>query len=128
MQSQTPSSPRLKKARMSRSKNKSMLVLFFDCHGVFHHEFVPKNQTVNQTHYIEILERLCEKIRNTWTNLWPDKWFLHHGNAPCHSSITVREFLTKNKITTVEHTPYLPDLALCNFFLFPKIKIHLKGK
>jgi len=62
MQWQTPSSPRLKKARMSRSKIKSMLVVLFDCRGVVHHEFVPPNQTVNQTLYIEILGRLREKF------------------------------------------------------------------
>jgi transposase len=60
--------------------------------------------------------------------LWPDKWFLHHGNAPCHSSIAVGEFLTENKITTMEHAPYSPDVAPWDLFLFPKIKIHLKGR
>jgi hypothetical protein len=69
MQWQTPSSPRLKKARMSRSKIKSMLVVLFDCRGVVHHEFVPPNQTVNQTLYIEILGRLREQIRKTRPNL-----------------------------------------------------------
>jgi histone-lysine N-methyltransferase SETMAR len=111
---------------MSRSKIKSILVIFFDCSGVVHHEFVPQNQTVNQTLYNEIFGTLCEKIRKTLPNLWPDKWFLRHGNALCHSSIVVREFLTKNKVTTLEHAPYSPDLEPCDFFLFPKIKIHLK--
>ncbi|XP_075526924.1 protein GVQW3-like [Dermacentor variabilis] len=37
----TPSSPRPKKARMSKSKQKSMLTCFFDRHGVIHKEFVP---------------------------------------------------------------------------------------
>lgn len=128
MQWQTPSSPRLKKARMSRSKIKSMLVAFFDCRGVVHHKFVPPNQTVNQTLYIEILRRLREKIRKTRPKLWPDKWFLHHDNAPCHSSLAVREFLTKNKITTLEHAPYSPDLAPCDFFCFPKLKPTSKAK
>jgi len=39
----------------------------------------------------------------------------------------VREFLAQNKITTLPHPPYSPDLAPCDFFLFPKLKTHLKG-
>jgi hypothetical protein len=39
----------------------------------------------------------------------------------------VRDFLAQNKITTLSNPPYSPDLAPCNFFLFPKLKTHLKG-
>ena len=39
----------------------------------------------------------------------------------------VWEFLAQNNITMVPHPPYSPDLASCNFFLFPKLKNHLKG-
>ena len=38
----------------------------------------------------------------------------------------VWEFLAQNNITMLPHPPYSPDLALCNFFLFPKLKTHLK--
>ena len=34
----------------------------------------------------------------------------------------------KYRLVQVQHPPYLPDIALYNFFLFPKLKIHLKGK
>jgi len=37
------------------------------------------------------------------------------------------EFLAQNNNTTLPHPPYSPDLAPCDFFLFPKLKIHLKG-
>jgi transposase len=56
-----------------------------------------------------------------------DTWILHHDNAPSHTSITGREFLAQNKITTLLHQPYSPDLAPCDLFLFPKLKTHLKG-
>jgi len=39
----------------------------------------------------------------------------------------VREFLARNSITVLEHPPYSPDLAPCNFFLFPKWKLVLRG-
>ena len=37
-----------KKARMSRSKIKVLLVVFFDWKGTVHHEFVPRGQMVNR--------------------------------------------------------------------------------
>jgi hypothetical protein len=40
----------------------------------------------------------------------------------------VRQFLTKNGTTTASHTSYSPDLAPCDFFLFPRMKRYLKGK
>jgi len=38
------------------------------------------------------------------------------------------EFLAQNSIITLLHPPYSPDLAPCNFFLFPKMKLQLKGR
>jgi hypothetical protein len=37
------------------------------------------------------------------------------------------EFFTKNEMTVVSYPPYSPDLAPCDFCLFPRLKINLKG-
>ena len=55
-------SPRPKKARMSKSKLKSMLVFFFDSMGTVYKEWVPAGQTVNQYYYKDILERLRKRV------------------------------------------------------------------
>jgi len=39
----------------------------------------------------------------------------------------MHEFLTHNSITMLEHPPYSPDLDPCDFFLFPKCKLVLRG-
>ncbi|GFX82944.1 histone-lysine n-methyltransferase setmar-like protein [Trichonephila clavipes] len=54
----TPQSSRQKKARMSKSRMKAMLIVFFDKKGVVYSEFVPEGQTVNGTFYVEVLKRL----------------------------------------------------------------------
>jgi transposase len=56
------------------------------------------------------------------------KLVMHHDNAPCHAALSVREFLAKYRILVVLHPPYSPDLAPCDFFLFPRLKSTLKGK
>ena len=43
-------------------------------------------------------------------------------NAPVHNSILVTEYLTKMGIKTLPHCPYSPDLAPCDFCLFPKLR------
>jgi hypothetical protein len=40
----------------------------------------------------------------------------------------VQGSLAKHCITQVCQPPYSPDLAPCNFWLFPKLKLPLKGK
>ena len=44
------------------------------------------------------------------------------GNAPVHNSILVTDYLTKMGIETVPQPPYSPDLAPCDFWLFPKLR------
>jgi len=87
---------------------------------------VPPGQTVNQTFYLQVIERLRNRVRRVRGEI-ADKWFLHHDNVPSHTSFAVREFLAQNNITTLPRPSYSPDLAPCDFFLFPKLKTHLKG-
>ncbi|XP_018403545.1 PREDICTED: uncharacterized protein LOC108780364 [Cyphomyrmex costatus] len=51
----TTASPHPKKARMSKSKVKTMLIVFFDIRGLVHHEFVPHGKTVDAKFYVEVL-------------------------------------------------------------------------
>ena len=64
-----------------------------------------------------------DKSRSLWE---AHTWVLHHDNAPAHTAMSIRLFLAERNIATLEHAPYCPDLALCDFFLFPKIKYILK--
>ena len=52
----TANSPHPKKARISKSKIKLMLICFFDSQGIVHKKFVPTGQIVNQTFYRESLK------------------------------------------------------------------------
>ena len=55
----TKSFPHPKKARMSRPRVKTMIIVFFsDSCGIVNKEFVPPGQTVNHTFYKDVLERL----------------------------------------------------------------------
>jgi len=116
-----------KKARMSKSKIKSMLICFFDSQGIIHKEFVPPGQTVNQTFYREVLERLRKRVARVRPGI-ARTWMLHHSNAPCHTAVSINEFLAEKSIPVVPQPSYSPDLSPYDFFLFPRLKNHLKGR
>ena len=50
------------------------------------------------------------------------QWPFHQDNTPVHNSILVTDYLTKMGIKTVPHPHYSPDLAPCDFWLFPKLR------
>ena len=50
------------------------------------------------------------------------QWHFHRANAPVHNSILVTDYLTKMGIKTVPQPPYSPDVAPCDFWLFPKLR------
>jgi len=106
-----------------------MLIVFFpNVGGIVHREFVPPEQTVNQEFYFEVWRRLRENVRRKRPELWRSgDWFLLHDNAPAHTSLSVTRCLASLGWTVVPHPPYSPDLAPCDFFLFPTIKKKLKG-
>jgi hypothetical protein len=54
-------------------------------------------------------------------------WLLHHDKAPSHTFALTQQFQAKNKIAVIPHPPYSPDLVFCDFFLFSKMKLKLKG-
>ena len=124
----SPGSPRPKKARMQKSQVKVMLITFFDHQGIVHHEYVPHDQTVNQHFYTEVLTRMMAKIRHKRRELWvSNTWILHHDNAPAHAALSVRQFLATKQVTILDYPPYSPDLAPCDYLLFPKLKGTIKG-
>jgi len=123
----TANSPLPKKARMSKSKIKSMLICFFDSQEIVHKEFMPPGQTVNQTFYQEVLERLRKTVACVRPGI-AHTWMLHHDNAPCHTAVSINEFLAEKSIPVVPQPPYLPNISPCDFFLFPCLKNHLKGR
>ena len=70
-----------------------MLLTFFNIRGIVRYEFVPTGQTVNQVYYLEVLERLREKVRRKRPErLANNSKILPHDNTPTHTALFVREF------------------------------------
>ena len=122
----TASSPRQKKSRLVKSKEKVTFIAFFDIDGVVHHEFVPPGQTVNGNFYVQVLQRLRDAVRRKRRDQWHGEWFLYHDKAPSHTSLVVQQFLAEKSIPVITQTSYPPDLTPSYFWLFPTLKMGLK--
>ena len=81
-------------------------------------------RTVNADWYIN---QCLPKAFDAWRFRCPKTGIrgllLHHDNASAHTAAATLDFLTQNSVQLVSRPPYSPDLAACDFFLFPTTKI-----
>jgi transposase len=67
---------------------------------------------MNKEMHIDLLRRLRDAARRKHHEKWrTDVWVLLHDNAPAHRPVLVKDFLVKINVTTLEHSPYCPDLV-----------------
>ncbi len=111
-----------------------MMTVFFDFQGVFHTEFLEQGETIRAEEYCETLGRMKEAIRRRYPHLCIHNnegyrsFLLHQDNAPPHTSIVTLAKFGEWGIELLAHPPYSPDLAPCDFALFPKLKDDLRGR
>ena len=95
---------------------------FFDSPGMIYMLWVPTGQTVNKEYYVEVLREFRKRFRQKRPAPFKSgPWHFRQDNAPVHNSILVTDNLTKMGIKTVPQPRYRPDLAPCDFWLFPKL-------
>ena len=117
-----------KKPRQVHSKIKVMLIVFFDSCGIVHHEYAPQGQTVTKEYYLEVMHHFRDAVRCKRLDLWMAlTWQLHHDNVPAHSSHLIQTFLAKNNTPQLRLSPYSSDMPPCDFWLFTKLKMLVKG-
>ena len=73
---------------------------------------------------MDFKKRFCRKRPALFKS---GQWHFQQDNKPVHNSILVTDYLTKKDIETVPQPPHSPDLAPCDFWLFPKLKEKLRG-
>ncbi len=121
------------KAVKSNSVHKTMLILFHDAYGVIHLEFLPRGETIDADFYCDVLRRLKEQIRRKRPGLWERDdegyrgFYLHHDNATPHTAIPTLALIGESGMNMVSHPAYSPDLAPCDFAIFPYLKKQLHG-
>jgi histone-lysine N-methyltransferase SETMAR len=86
---------------------------------------VPQGQTVNQVYYKKVLTTLHERVRRKRDEIWKNGSQILRHDELAHNALSVKMFLAKHKIPMLEHPPYSPDLAPCDFFFnFQSSSLH----
>jgi hypothetical protein len=79
--------------------------------GIVHYQFITEGKPVNKEMYTDIIRRLTDAVSKQHPADWRNMFVFFHDNAPAHRSVLNKDFLTKNKVTTLEHRPYSPGLS-----------------
>lgn len=124
-----PGSPRQKKPKLSRTAGRKVMASFFwDQWGVIFIDFLEPGSTINQDRYCLSLDKLRRAIKTHRPQLQGKLIRLHHDNAKPHTALMTQEKIRKLGWKIVPHPPYSPDLAPSDFYLFGRLKAHLRGK
>ena len=109
--------------RKSKSIGKQMVAVFFINGGILTTVSLGKSKTVIAKLYTETC--LPQLFENLVSRAPLDSWFRHYDNAPAHRAFTTQEFLVGMEVQLLEHPAYSPDLAPCDFGLFPYVKLRM---
>ncbi|XP_017486515.1 PREDICTED: histone-lysine N-methyltransferase SETMAR-like, partial [Rhagoletis zephyria] len=116
--------PAPKKAKAILSANKVMATVFWDARGVIHIDYLQKGKTING----KILGDFDKALKEKRPHLLKKKVLFHQDNARVHTCVVAMSKFNELGYQMLPHPPYSPDLAPCDFFLFPNLKKWLGGK
>jgi transposase len=122
-------SPRKKIAQSSQGALKVMHVMFFSRNGLVLDHLVPVGTMVNGPHYCSLLQH---KVRKALCRKQPELLergaILLQDNATPHRHHDVLNLVQRWGWEVLAYPPYSPDLAPCDYWLFSRVKKHLRGK
>ena len=117
------------KVRRAKSVGKQMWAIFFRSSGFVAAVALEDRKTVTADWYTTVcLPKVITEINYQREKAGVRGILLHHDNASSHTALRTREFLEDSGLRTLPHPPYSPDLAPCDFWLFPTIKNELRGR
>jgi len=111
--------------RKLRSVGKKMIANFFSCTGHVATVAQEERRPVNAEWYTTIcLPAVFQNVREKRSR---GGIILHQNTASSHKAHRTMDFLDASNVKLMNHPAYSPDLAPCDFYLFPTIKEKLRG-
>ena len=91
-------------------------------------DYLEQGSTINGAYYAGELWRIRQEIARKRRGKLTRGVLLLHNNDPAHTSQVAMTTATECGFQILPHPPYSPDMAPVNFYLYPKLKFHLRGK
>jgi histone-lysine N-methyltransferase SETMAR len=121
-------SPPPKKFRVAASAGKVMASVFWDAEGVVLVDYLERGASITGNYYAQLIGKLRQAIKDKRRGKLRRRVLFHQDNAPVHKSSVAMAAIRDAGFEVLEHPPYSPDLAPSDFYLFPKLKEHLRGQ
>jgi len=90
--------------------------------------YLSKGFTVTGAYYANELRELREALKSKRRGKLRRGVLLLHDNAPAHTAGVATSVAAECGYELLPHPPYSPDLAPSDFYLFPLLKEHLRGR
>lgn len=108
---------------------KRMFTVFFNYRGPVAVDILPKDTTMTSQYYVQtVLPQVKKSLDEQRPTVGTSRTLLLHDNAAPHKSRATTQSLQEQKIQVLPHPAYSPDLAPCDFWLFPILKDRLAGR
>ena len=103
-----------------------MASIFWDCQGVIIIDYLEQGRTINGAYYAWELRRLRQEITRKGRGKLTCGVLLLQDNAPAHTSQVAMTAATECEFEILPQPAY-SDMGPFDFYLFPKLKSHLRG-
>ena len=110
------------KAKVVSYAGKVMAYVFWDAKGIVFINYLQKGKTINGEYYVKLLRELGPAIKLKRPGKLTKGVLLHQDNAPAHKSLVTMSAVHDCGFKLIDHSPYSPDVAPSNYFLFPNLK------
>ena len=108
---------------------KRMFTIFFNSQGPVCVDIMPQDSTITAQYYTtEVIPKVIAQRQAAAQTRSGPKILFHHDNAGPHKARLTTNYLDEIDVGVLPHPPYSPDLAPCDFWLFPKIKNKISGR
>jgi len=104
-----------------KSAGKVMATSFWDARSIIHIDYLPSKQTINGDYYAALLDRF-NILKKKHPHLAKKKILFHQNNARVHTYPALMAKFNKFRYEWLPYPAYSPDLAPCDYFLFPHLK------
>ena len=124
----TKDEPRPVVCKPGFQSRKRLFTIFFNHEGPVAVDVLPEKATMTGRYYREnVLPQVVSALNDRRPVTGTSRIMILHDNASAHKTGAVTQYLSENRITTLPYPAYSPDLAPCDFWLFPKLKELLAG-
>lgn len=105
-----------------------MITFFWDASGIIYIDYLPTNQKITGDYYAAELDRFNNALKEKRPHLSRNKVLFHQDNACVHTCPAASAKFHEFNYELLPHQPNSPDLAPCDYYLFPNLKKWLAGK